>query len=107
MYLPLRKVAETPFHIQGDGISAVMTHIEYNCNVCSMSSIFYSSLALHCITNSSHDVHIISQPNNIHSPNPGLMLAHRLQRRPNINPALVERLVFNGLYPYFMKVSMF
>ena len=31
------------------------------------------------------------------SPNTGLMLAHRLRRWSNINPALGERLVFAGL----------
>ena len=29
-------------------------------------------------------------------PDAGLMLAHRLRRWPNINPALGERLVFGG-----------
>ena len=35
--------------------------------------------------------------NTMHSPNAGLMLARRLRRRPNINPASVQCIVFDGL----------
>ena len=35
--------------------------------------------------------------NTIHWPNAGLMLARRLRRRPNINPALGQYIVFAGI----------
>ena len=38
--------------------------------------------------------------NMIHRPNAGLMLARRLRRQPNINPALGQCIVFTGLYLY-------
>ena len=35
--------------------------------------------------------------NTIHRPNAGWMLSRRLRRRPNIHPALGQRIVFAGL----------
>ena len=37
--------------------------------------------------------------NTVHRPNAGLMLARRLRRRPNINPAFGQCSVFAGIPP--------
>ena len=44
--------------------------------------------------------------NTVHWPNAGLMLARRLRRRPNVNPALGQCIVFAGLlYKYAVLLT--